>query len=156
VHPHSHYIKPPPPQERWRAQHNNTVCHVPPFLSPWCAGLSTSLYLPLAWPPEGLHRSETTTPLHAVVLRSFWIPFEAIYFRNLSWIGDSGGHRDHRMCVSTRRCRSFWRQSRCTKFFNELEVGYVGFINIACAGALIPRSVFKGMSPNTSLPLQHY
>jgi hypothetical protein len=49
-----------------------------------------------------------------------------------------------------------WRQSRCTKFFDDLEVSYVGFINIACAGALIPRSVFKGMLPYTSLQLQHY
>jgi hypothetical protein len=48
-----------------------------------------------------------------------------------------------------------WSQIRCTKFFNDLEVGYVGFIDIACAGVLIPRSVFKGMSPNTSLPLHH-
>jgi hypothetical protein len=31
-----------------------------------------------------------------------------------------------------------WRRSRCSKFFNDLEVGYVGFINIACAGALNP------------------
>jgi hypothetical protein len=45
------------------------------------------------------------------------------------------------------------RQSPCTKFFNDLEVGYVGFIDIACAGALIPRSVFKGMLLDTSLPL---
>jgi hypothetical protein len=49
-----------------------------------------------------------------------------------------------------------WHQSICTKFFNDLEVGYIGFINIASAGALIPCSVFKGMLPNTSLPLQHY
>jgi hypothetical protein len=28
---------------------------------------------------------------------------------------------------------------------NNLEVGYVGFINIDCAGALIPRSIYKGM-----------
>jgi hypothetical protein len=49
-----------------------------------------------------------------------------------------------------------WRRSRCTKIFNDLEVGYLGFISIACTGALIPRSVFKDMSPNTSLLLQHY
>jgi hypothetical protein len=47
------------------------------------------------------------------------------------------------------------RRSHCTKFFDDLEVSYVGFIVIACVGALIPRSVFKGMSPNTSLPLQY-
>jgi hypothetical protein len=34
--------------------------------------------------------SETTPPLHAVVLRSFWIPSKAIYFHNLGWIGYSG------------------------------------------------------------------
>jgi hypothetical protein len=28
-----------------------------------------------------------------------------------------------------------WRQSHCTKFFNHLEVGYIGFIINACAGA---------------------
>jgi hypothetical protein len=49
-----------------------------------------------------------------------------------------------------------WRRIRCTKIFNDLEVGYVGFISIACTGALIPHLVFKGMSSNTSLPLQHY
>jgi hypothetical protein len=49
-----------------------------------------------------------------------------------------------------------WRRSRCTKIFNNPEVGYVGFISIACAGALILLSVFKGMSLNTSLQLQHY
>jgi hypothetical protein len=48
-----------------------------------------------------------------------------------------------------------WSQIHCTKFFNDLEVGYVSFIDIAYAGVLIPRSIFKGMSPNTSLPLQH-
>jgi hypothetical protein len=46
-----------------------------------------------------------------------------------------------------------WRRSRCTKFYNDLEVSYVGFIDIACEEALILRPVFKGMSPNTSLPL---
>jgi hypothetical protein len=49
-----------------------------------------------------------------------------------------------------------WHWSRCTKFFNDFEVGYISFLDITLAGALIPRSVFKGMSPNTSLPLQHY
>jgi hypothetical protein len=49
-----------------------------------------------------------------------------------------------------------WRWSRWSKIFDDLEVGYVGYINIACAGALIPCSVFKGMSMNTSLLLQHY
>jgi hypothetical protein len=42
-----------------------------------------------------------------------------------------------------------------SKIFDELEVGYVDFTDIACAGALIPCSVFKGMSPNFCLPLQH-
>jgi hypothetical protein len=90
------------------------------------------------------------------VLWSFRIPSEAIYFHNLGWIGDFRCHRDHHTCLSMRRCCSLWRRIRHTKFFNDLEVGYVGFINIACAGVLIPRSVFKGMSPNTSLPLQYY
>jgi hypothetical protein len=31
-----------------------------------------------------------------------------------------------------------WHQSRCSKIFNDLEVGYVGFIDIACAEALNP------------------
>jgi hypothetical protein len=38
------------------------------------------------------------------VLWSFQIPSKAIYFHNLCWIEDSRGHRDHRTCVSTRRC----------------------------------------------------
>jgi hypothetical protein len=92
-----------------------------------------------------------TPPLHTVVQRSFRIPSKANYFHNLSWIGDSGGHHDHRTCVSMQRCCTLWHRSRYTKFFNDLEVGYVSFINIACARALIPRSVFKGMSPNTSV-----
>jgi hypothetical protein len=37
-----------------------------------------------------------------------------------------------------------WRRSRCTKFFNDLEVGYVGFIDIACAGALNPAFDLQG------------
>jgi hypothetical protein len=31
-----------------------------------------------------------------------------------------------------------WRRSHCTKFFNDLEVGYIDFIDIAFAGALNP------------------
>jgi hypothetical protein len=91
--------------------------------------------LPLTWPPESLYRSEITPPLHAVVVRSFRIPYEAIYFRNLGWIGDSRGRLDHRICVSTRRCCHLWHHSHCAKFFNDLEVGYVGFIINACVGA---------------------
>jgi hypothetical protein len=103
-----------------------------------------------------MHRSEMTPLLHAIVLWSFRILSKSVYFRNLSWIGDSGGHCDHHMCVSTRRCCLLWHRSRCSKFFNDLEVGYVAFINIACAGALIPCLVFKGMLLSTILPLQHY
>jgi hypothetical protein len=40
------------------------------------------------------------------VLRSFWIPFEAVNFHNPGWIGDSGVHHDHHTCVSTWRCCS--------------------------------------------------
>jgi hypothetical protein len=40
------------------------------------------------------------------VLWSFQIPSNAVYFCNLGLIGDSGGHRDHRTCASTRRCHS--------------------------------------------------
>jgi hypothetical protein len=47
-----------------------------------------------------------------------------------------------------------WRRSRCTKFFDHLEVGYVGFIDIACPGALVSHSFFKGMSPNTSFTIE--
>jgi hypothetical protein len=53
------------------------------------------------WPLEGLRKSETTPPLHAVVLQSFWISSEAVYFRNLGWNEGSGGHIDHHTCVST-------------------------------------------------------
>jgi hypothetical protein len=31
-----------------------------------------------------------------------------------------------------------WHRSRFSKVFDELEVGYVGFIDIACARALNP------------------
>jgi hypothetical protein len=31
-----------------------------------------------------------------------------------------------------------WHRSRCSKIFDDLEVSYVGFIDIACAGALNP------------------
>jgi hypothetical protein len=49
--------------------------------------------------PKGYTRVETTPPLHAVVLRSFWNRSEGIYFRNLGCIRDSEGRLDHRMCV---------------------------------------------------------
>jgi hypothetical protein len=91
--------------------------------------------------PKGYAGVETTPPLHAIMLRSFWIPSKAIYFHNLGWIGDSGACLDHRACVSTRRCCHLWDQSRFAKFFNDLEVGYIGFIINACAGAKSPRSV---------------
>jgi hypothetical protein len=64
------------------------------------------LSLSPARPPEGLHGLEITPPLHVVVLWSFRILSNTIYFCNLSWIRDSGGHRDHRMCAITRRCCS--------------------------------------------------
>jgi hypothetical protein len=80
--------------------------------------------LPLVWPPKGLCRSENTPPLNRVVLRSFEIPSEA-NFRNLNWIEDFGGRLDHRTCVSTRRCCHLWHRSRCTKLFNDLEVGWL-------------------------------
>jgi hypothetical protein len=38
-----------------------------------------------------------------------------------------------------------WRRSRCSKIFNDLEVGYVGFIDIACAGALNPAFGLQGI-----------
>jgi hypothetical protein len=63
--------------------------------------------LSLVWNPKGLHRIEITPPLHAVVLQSFRIPSNVVYFRNLGWIRDSGGHLDHRMCAST------WRSYTC-------------------------------------------
>jgi hypothetical protein len=37
-----------------------------------------------------------------------------------------------------------WCRSRCTKFYNDLEVGYVGFIGIARAGALNPAFGLQG------------
>jgi hypothetical protein len=37
-----------------------------------------------------------------------------------------------------------WCRSCYSKIFDDLEVGFIDFISIACAGALIPRSVFKG------------
>jgi hypothetical protein len=82
--PPPHYIK--RPQGRG-AQHN--------FL--WRKSHERSLHL-LGAP--------ATPPLHVVALRSFWIPSNAVYFCNLSWIRDSGAHRDRRTCASMRRCRS--------------------------------------------------
>jgi hypothetical protein len=40
--------------------------------------------------------------------------------------------------VQVREVLLMWCQSRCTKFFNELEVGYVGFVINTCAGGVIP------------------
>jgi hypothetical protein len=37
-----------------------------------------------------------------------------------------------------------WCRSCCTKFFNDLEVGYIDFIGIACAGALNPAFGLQG------------
>jgi hypothetical protein len=55
-------------------------------------------HLPLAWPPKGLCRSETTPPLHAVVLRSFRISSKAVYFRNLGWIRDLKKQYNYQCC----------------------------------------------------------
>jgi hypothetical protein len=37
-----------------------------------------------------------------------------------------------------------WHQSHCTKFYNDLDVGYVGFIINACAGGKIPAFGLQG------------
>jgi hypothetical protein len=37
-----------------------------------------------------------------------------------------------------------WRLSRCSKIFNDPEVGYIGFIDIACAEALNPTFGLQG------------
>jgi hypothetical protein len=42
--------------------------------------------------------------------------YNATYFRNLGWIGDSGSHHDRHTCVSMRRCRSL-----CFKIFATLR-----------------------------------
>jgi hypothetical protein len=55
------------------------------------------------------------------MLQSFQILSEAIYFLNLGWIRDSGGHLDHRTCVSMRRCCHLWHLSRCAMFFTTLR-----------------------------------
>jgi hypothetical protein len=78
------------------------MCNTIPRAS--CALLSSLVHRPppllsllcLVWPPEGLRRNKITQPLHAVVLRSFWILSKVVYFRNLSWIGDFGRHHVHR------------------------------------------------------------
>jgi hypothetical protein len=75
---HPHDTRAPPTS----LVHRPTPGHRPPPLYP-------------TWPPEGLCRIEITPPLHAVMLRSFRIRSDAFYFHNISWIGDSGGHRDH-------------------------------------------------------------
>jgi hypothetical protein len=107
--PPPHYIKGP---QGWELNHNfpqrkshessstSLVRRPPPRLLP------SSLSLPSAWPPEGLRRLETSSPLHAIMLRSFRIPSNIVYFRNFGWIRDSRGHRDCRTCASMRRCRS--------------------------------------------------
>jgi hypothetical protein len=86
---------------RGRGTHNKG--HVPPLLSPWPPP-SPSLPLSPARPPEGLRRIEITPPLHAVVLRSFQILSNTVYFCNLCWIGDSRDLRYHRTCASMQRC----------------------------------------------------
>jgi hypothetical protein len=51
-----------------------------------------------------------------------------------------------------------WSRSRCSKIFNDLEVGYVGFIDIACAGALNPAFGLQGYVTEYlfTVTLQHY
>jgi hypothetical protein len=70
---------------------------------------------------KGCAGVETTPPLHVIVLQSFQIPSEAIYFYNLNWIGDFGGRLDHPTCVSMRRCCHLWHQSHWTKFVTTLR-----------------------------------
>jgi hypothetical protein len=57
---------------------------------PWCTGISLAAALHLSpslslshMPPKGLRRIEITPPLHAVVLWSFRIWYNVVYFRNL-------------------------------------------------------------------------
>jgi hypothetical protein len=94
-----------PTKEKATRAPSTSLVHRPhSWMSP--SSLSLSFSLSSVWPPKGLRRLEITPPLHAIVLQSFQIPFEAVYFRNLSWIGDSGGNCDRRTCASMRRCRS--------------------------------------------------
>jgi hypothetical protein len=77
------------------------------------------------------------------VLWEFRIGSKPIYFRNLGWIRDPEGVIVHHLCTSTQgaalvapgRCAGIvapvsWRQD-----LHDLEVGYVGFIINAYAGA---------------------
>jgi hypothetical protein len=58
----------------------------------------------------------------------------AIYFRNSGWIGNSGGHHDHRTCASMWRCRSCG-DGVVVPRSPRPKVGYVVFIVNSCAGA---------------------
>jgi hypothetical protein len=83
--PPPNYIKGAPGDEENTQQQATCL-----LSSSFCAALSTSTSLSRAWPPEGLRRIEIIPPLHAIVLRSFWIRSKVVYFHNLGWIRDSG------------------------------------------------------------------
>jgi hypothetical protein len=69
------------------------------------------------------------------VLQSFRIQSNAVYFRNLGWIGDSRGHSDHHTCASTRRCcscgagvvapRSSWPWGRLRRLHHQRLCGSI-------------------------------
>jgi hypothetical protein len=117
---------------RGGAQHNTQ--QKPRALLPptWCTGQPLGrahLHLSLSplWPLERLRRLEIISPLHAVVLWSFRISSNIVYFRNSDWIRDSRGHRDHRMCASTGGAAHAAPKS-FLQDLHDLEVGYIVFI----------------------------
>jgi hypothetical protein len=81
----------------------------------------------------------TSPSLHVVVLHEFRIRSKQIYFRNLSWIRILGVIVDHCMRTNTMRRETCDAKvivpESVRQDLYDLEVGYVGFIINACAGA---------------------
>jgi hypothetical protein len=78
----------------------------PLLFSSMCLPSLSCLYLSCG-SPKFCVGARTTKPLHAVVLREFWIWSKPIYFHNLGWIRDSKVVIIHRMCTIPRKVVPF-------------------------------------------------
>ena len=104
--------------------------------------LSLSCSLSHVVPRRAAHEGENSTAArrHAAEIPD---PIQKIYFRNFCWIGDPEVFVDHRTCASTQRCCTCGAGS-LHQDLHDLEVGYVGFISNACAGAYNPAIGLQG------------
>jgi hypothetical protein len=69
------------------------MCHLPlPHISLSCGF------------PKGCVGARTTLPLHAVVLREFWIWSKMIFLRNLGWIGETERSHHSSYVYKNTRC----------------------------------------------------